>query len=218
MPRIYKSKATNWSSKALQDALSERKAVGTSIRKLEKKFNVPKTTIMRHLKPIPLQQRGRKTVFSKEEEEELRDCIVDLASLGFGLRLVDIGELVESYVKSSNHEQGKKVFNYKKRSGYPGPDWLNSFMRRHNLSLKEATKLCRARYNATKNPFIINNFYDMLEQIVKDLGLENKPHLIWNCDESGLPYDPKRCRIVSKVGQKTLQVCERVEVFSILNI
>ena len=33
-----------------------------------------------------------------------------------------------------------------------------------NLSLKQATKLCRACQNVTKNPFIINNWYDLLEK------------------------------------------------------
>ena len=34
------------------------------------------------------------------------------------------------------------------------------------LSLKEAAKLSTARYNATKNPVIINYYYDLLEKTV----------------------------------------------------
>ena len=141
---------------------------------------------MRHLKPNPVQKRGRKTVFTKTEEEDLRDCIKELASLGFGLRLVDIGELVERYVKTTNNPRASKVFHYKKRIGHPGHDWLDQFLKRYRLSLTEATKLCNARYNATTNPFIIYHFFDTLEKVINDLGFKDKPHLIWNCDESGL--------------------------------
>ena len=98
------------------------------------------------------------------------------------------------------------MFHYGGRRGFPGPDWIHAFMDQHNLSLKEATKLSRARYNATKNPFVVNNFYDLVEQKIKELGLEDRPDLIWNMDESGLPHEPKKCKVVSERGQKTLQV------------
>ena len=83
---------------------------------------------------------------------------------------------------------------------------MAAFIKSQHLSLKEATKLCAPRYNATKNPFIVYHYYDSLESIIRDLKLENRPDLIWNTDESGLPHEPKKCRIVSLKGQKTLQV------------
>ena len=45
----------------------------------------------------------------------------------------DIAELVESYVLHNDHERGKKILKYKKRPGYPGPDWLTSFNKKNNL-------------------------------------------------------------------------------------
>ena len=100
----------------------------------------------------------------------------------------------------------QKTFHYKGRAGHPGSDWRETFLKRHNLSLKEATKLSSCRYNATKNPFIVNHYFDILEKTIKDLGIEGRPDLIWNVDESGLPHDPQKCRVISAKGQKTLQV------------
>ena len=60
-----------------------------------------------------------------------------MAKLGFALSIFDIGKL------------------YWERKRHPKPDWINSFMKRNNLSLKEATKLTIACYNATKNLFVI---------------------------------------------------------------
>ena len=51
---------------------------------------------------------------------------------------------MESYLQHNNHEEWKKVLKLKGRPGYPGPDWLKSFMDKNSLSLKEATKLSRA--------------------------------------------------------------------------
>ena len=79
-------------------------------------------------------------------------------------------------------------------------------MTRNRLFLKEATKLSQVRHNATRNPFIINHFYDILGKVLVDLGISDRPDLIWNADESGLPYEPKKCRVISGKGQKTLQI------------
>ena len=136
-----------------------------------------------------------------------------MAELGFALSISDIGELVESFVLHNGMENTKARLKYGGGKGHPGPDWLKLFMKRNNLSLKEATKLCVARYNATKNPFIVYHFYDILEQTINDLGIENRPDLLWNCDESGLPHEPKKCKVVSEKGQNTLQVSQRTYTF-----
>ena len=212
MPRNY-IKKTNviWTEKGLKDALTEREAAGTSFRKLSKKYNIPLGTLHRQLavrnKGLSgREHRGRKSVFSIQEEDQLKRCIVDMAALGFAPTLREVGDLVHSYVEFNEIERARKVFRHKGKPGYPGPDWMDSFLTRNKLSLKEATKLCVSRHNATRNPFIVNHFYDLLEKTVKELNIEDRPDLIWNADESGLPYEPKRCRVVSGKGQKTLQI------------
>ena len=135
------------------------------------------------------------------------ETIDTLADLGFGMTKRDIGELVYSYVQATDHERAQKAFHFKGRRGYPGPDWIkDTLMKKGKLSAKQATTLSNARYAATKNPFIIYHFYDMLEKTIKSLGLEERPDLIWNCDESGMPHEPSKLKIVSKVGRKTLLV------------
>ena len=106
----------------------------------------------------------------------------------------------------NDHDRGKKILKHKGCPGYPGPDWLKDFIGRNKLSLKEATKLSVCRYNATKNPFIIYNYFDIVEETINKLGLADRPDLIWNCDESGMPSEPRKCRVVSAKGQKILQV------------
>ena len=84
MPRKYIRKPNViWTKKGLQDALAERSAAGTSFRKLSVKYNVPLGTMHRH---VGLQKRGlfgeqreRKTVFTAKQEQQLKECILDLA-------------------------------------------------------------------------------------------------------------------------------------------
>ena len=153
-----------------------------------------------------LSSRGFHSVFSESEALELKVCIVDLAKLGFAPAVNDVREIVTDYVNVNNHDWGKKIFKYKGEKGCAGPDWLNTFMKKQNLSLKNATKLCKARYNAEKNPFIVNHCFHVLEETIKKLGIENRPDLFWNSNESGLPSEPRKSKVISLKGQKTLQI------------
>ena len=47
-------------------------------------------------------------------------------------------------------------------------------MDKNSLSLKEGKKLSQAWYNATKNPFIIYNYFDLLEKTIHELDLQNR--------------------------------------------
>ena len=165
---------------------------------------------MRHTqhlqKGTTLGVRCRKSVFEQHEMEELKGCIVDLADLGFAPTISDIREIVRDYVEENSHARAKSVFKYKGVNGCPGPDWVSSFMKSQKMSLKEATKLCTARLNATKNPFIVYHWFDLLEKTIEELGIKDRPDLIWNSDESGLPHEPKKCKVVSAKGQKTVQI------------
>ena len=54
----------------------------TSIRKLAQEFNIPKSVLQRHIaaaeKGTLLKPKGRSAVFSNEEMNELKSCIVDI--------------------------------------------------------------------------------------------------------------------------------------------
>ena len=151
MLRNYrKIQTNNWSQKALQDAQLDRTENGTLFQKLSKKCNIPSSSLERHLravgKVVSSTDQGRKLVFSPDETQDLKQCIVVLASPGFGMWIKDVAQPVEPYVQH-DHEKGKKVLKFKRRPGYTGPDWLNSYMSKNSLSLKEATKCRHAQYN-----------------------------------------------------------------------
>ena len=214
MPRKYKLKNNKlWTNCGLARAIAERDATGTPMRKLSDKYNVPIATLHRYLnyqkegKTIPEKDvRGCKTVFTAEEERQLTNCITELARIGFAPSLNEIGDVVRSYVEYNDHERGKRSFHYKNVLVYPGPDWMRNFLKCNKLSLKQATKLSIVRHNATRNPFIVYHFYEIVAKALDDLEIGDRPDLIWNADETGLPHEPKKCNAVSQKGQKTLQI------------
>ena len=118
MPRKYKLKNNKlWTNRGLADAIAERDAAGTPMRKLSDKYNVPIATLHRYLnyqkegKTIPEKDvRGRKTVFTAEEERQLTNCIIELARIGFAPSLNEIGDVVRSYVNTMIMREVKKVF------------------------------------------------------------------------------------------------------------
>ena len=46
------------------------------------------------------------------------------------------------------------------------------------------------------------SLFDMLEDCLQSNGLPNKPAVIFNCDETGLPVDPKSQKFMDRVGCK----------------
>ena len=77
-------------------------------------------------------------------------------------------------------------------NGRPGRDWFQAYMKRNGLSLKKANMISAARKSATSNPFVIYDFFYQLEEIIKKQNLQASQ--IWNCDESGFPNDPHKCK------------------------
>ena len=90
------------------------------------------------------------------------------------------------------------------RENRPGKDWLRSFMERRNLSTKKANMISAARKSATSNPFIVNDFYDVIEKIIIDHKLN--PKQVWNCDESGFPTDPSKSKVISPRGEVAYKI------------
>ena len=91
MPQNYTRRSTkHWSQKVLEDALVERPEQNTPLRKLAKKCNIPKSSLAKHIKAVAIGKdltgQVYKPVFNEDETANLRECIVQLASLGFGMR------------------------------------------------------------------------------------------------------------------------------------
>ena len=197
MPRQYVKKMRKYNDADIERAL-DMIDNGTSIRKAGTMCGMSEHLLREKLKKREKGESlapcsGRKPAMSAELESNLAKCIEVLCNVGFSPTREEIKELVQNYLVQNTITVS--VF----KDSRPGNDWLKSFMLRNNLSLKKANMISSARKSVTANPFIIYDFYDLLEELVNTYKFSASQ--VWNCDESGFPTDPQRCKVVSVKGQ-----------------
>ncbi|KAJ8944679.1 hypothetical protein NQ318_015887 [Aromia moschata] len=131
MPRNYSRKTgiLSYSAEDLQNAIRAIKNDGKKIREAARTFNIPESTLRKYKsRPEDLHQSprlGRQPVFTKETENELREYILILAKLLFGLTPKRLKRLVFRYVEANNIRH-----NFNREKGLAGKDWLYGFLKR----------------------------------------------------------------------------------------
>jgi len=118
MPRNYnkKSDRCKWSEENLHEALKAMLQENIGKREAAKRFSVPATTLYRRFKALKTQVEvnltpklgNRKPVFSKEQEKELANYILDTERRLFGLTIYDVRKLARLQI--SNEKFYKTLF------------------------------------------------------------------------------------------------------------
>lgn len=119
-----------------------------------------------------------------------------MQSLGFGLTVTKIRQTAFRLAEASKQ---KHHFNINKSAA--GWNWWTNFKGRYGLALRQPENLSAARASVA-NKEIVSDFYEKLDQTLKECGLQNSPERLWNCDETGLMYVVKSNKIVTSVGKK----------------
>ena len=193
MASVYK---VDWDESNMNKALEEIRKGSLSFRKASLKYNIPVSTLSSRTKALNV-PTGRKQTLSSTTEDSIAKCLHVLCNCGFSPSVEEFLDLVQCHLNRSGITNAFK-------NNRPGRHWLSNFMERNNLSLKKANVISKARKAATSNPFIIYDFYDLLEDVVTSKALT--PCQIWNCDESGFPSDPASCRVVGTRGAVSYKV------------
>ena len=80
--------------------------------------------------------------------------------------------------------------------------WWAAFVGRHpELALRTPATLSLARATASDRN-VLDCYFEELESTFEENGLVDKPCLIFNMDETGMPLDPKPLKIVTWKGHK----------------
>ena len=79
-------------------------------------------------------------------------------------------------------------------------EFIKKFLDSHRLVLKKPSLLEQSRDSALRDPFLIYEFFDLLEKAVDSLGLRDKPAHIYNLDETSVFTDPTRHKVVAERG------------------
>lgn len=190
----------NWNENAMQQAITAIKEKKMGFLKASKEFQVPKTTLRRHV----LNQNkvakdgkihlGRTTDLPEILENQLVKHIFQMEARFFGLTIKHLKQLAFQIAVANNLQT-----RFNQANELAGNEWVKNFLRRHpeiSLRTPQPTSIARASgFNKTQ----INLFYDLLEKVI----LENQisPSRVFNMDESGLSVVHKVSKILAKKGK-----------------
>jgi len=180
-------------------------ATGVSIRSACREFQLAKSTVLLHKKAqSPLLDIGCRPYLPSSLAEEIAAIAKEAAQHGFGLSKKELLSFVGAVVQLRKND-ADKVGEYLRLhcrfvDDIPSHEWVEKFMKDHNLTLKKPSPLERCRVNSAADPFIVYEFYDLLKAEMERLDLTNKPSHIFNLDESCFVIDPTRGKVVAEVG------------------
>lgn len=182
-----------WDRVSMQKAAIAVIEDGLSIRKASERYGVPRSTLHDrctgkvdfHAMPGPAKY------LSIAEEEELAHFLLECADIGYGHSRKQVLAIVQ------------KIINDKGINTVITNGWWERFCKRNpQLTLRTTAPLSRARTLASDRTSI-DNYFDLLEETLKENGIFDNAAAIFNLDESGFPLAPKPPKLVSKKVQKT---------------
>jgi len=195
MPRNYvkKNSYKKYSETDFQLAIESIEKNEYSIRAASQKFTIPYTTLHLHINGVVVHKlAGRPTKFSQEEEDNLEQAAILLQVVSFfylktvtvfsqnwgvPLTIAEFLNISKQYAISLNKI---RLFS----SDGPTYEWFYSFLHRHkNLSLKKSKPLEKKRAALTSQQ--VDDWFVLLDKVISENDLANRPAQIFNADESG---------------------------------
>ena len=114
------------------------------------------------------------------EEKELSEYLITSAKVGFGKTRRQIKDIAESVAKEKGMLKGERISN----------GWWRRFLERNpTISLRSGDSTAQVRMQAI-NRENVEQYHNLLKDVLDEFDLENHPEQIYNIDESGIPLDP----------------------------
>lgn len=215
MPWAYKRKKVVQSVEDKEKMVNCLKRIqedhGISIREACREFDLPLTTVRRHLKAdilnLTLLPPGGVPSLPLDVQIDIAAIAKMSARHGFGLLFVELKNFIGDFVAANWNSDGDIGRYLRCHCQFvdrtPSNHWVTIFMKQHHLSLVVPSPIERKRKEAASDPFLIYEFYDLVESEIERLQLLDKPSHINNVDESAFCTDPKRGKVVSEKGVST---------------
>ena len=191
--RQYDGKLLDFAYQAvIEDKISENRA---AVR-----YGVPVTTLKDMISGrISLSTRsgGQYPLLSKSEEKDIVDHLQYMASVGYGYSRMALRHIATDVAIYLDKKETNDLLS---------DNWVTNFLKRWptlKLCKPRSLEWIRAR-NA--NPQIIDKYYNDLENTLTEHNLREKPHLIYNIDETGVTTEHKPTRMIAEVSFKPQSV------------
>lgn len=191
----------------MRDALTAVER-GETLSQASRLFGVPRQTLVDYHRKITASgdnvvrvkkcHEGRDTVFSAGEEAELKTRIIRRQKVGFPVTQLDVRKIAFQVAESAGkaHRFGEGA----KETGMAGKKWMTAFKHRHpEIALRTTETLSYGR-GACLNRQRTDEFYDLLEEKVKELGVG--PSAVYNMDETGTQMCTRATRVLAERGSR----------------
>ena len=181
-----------------QDSMAEAYRLwkaGTSVYKAAKLTGVPKQTLRDRTcgKIAPsISSSGPSAIFTKSEDESLTKHIISVAMSGYGYTRFDLRCIATDLAVYLNKRASSE--------NVLSEHWLYGFLSRNpTLKVTQPKPLAMARANnATKEK--IAAYFQELKKILVKYNLMDKPHRIFNIDETNLSPEHKPPSVIGPRG------------------
>ncbi len=175
---------------AVRDVISG----ANTLRRAALEYGVPRSTLSDRVtgKVCPGAVSGAPRYLDDDEEEELVEFLIGCAEVGYPKSVREVRAYVDSMLADKYHVDSFHVSH----------GWWERFRQRHKqLSLRMGESLSHKRAIAM-SPEVFDKYFDLLEETLQANKLNDKPALIFNCDESGVPLSHRPGKRVAARGQK----------------
>jgi len=184
---------TEYSAATLSKVVIHVKRHDLSARKVSQKYGIPLGTINNRVSGGHGSRVGAPTRLSAATESRLVETITTLATWKVPLGHLDVRLLVKDYLDRSGVSDARFADNC------PGPDWMNNFVKRHNLTAWLAYNVKPTHAETTTD--IVKQYFDELEKSTANIPQSH----IYNYDETNITDDPRSKTIICKRGLKRVE-------------
>ena len=187
-PLLYKQWTPGRMNSALKAVIEEHESVCTAAQK----FNVPKNTLGDRVsgRGLPRATSGPDIYLSMKEEEELVWFLCRSPAIGHGCTQQEVCAIVGRVLASRG--SNKEVFS----------GWWASFVSRHPEIVLCTPATLSLSHAVASDRCALDSYYDELESTLVENGLSENPCLIFKMDETEIPLDSFKPKIVTFRGHK----------------
>lgn len=173
----------NYTEQDLADAVQAVRVGRMSQLRASERWKIPRGTLQNRLFERHEGRVGHPTVLSQQEETLIAETINQIANWGFPVTVSDTREIVQKYVT----KQGRNVLGWP--NNRPGPDFIEKFIARNNISIRLASNIKRARASVGRAD--IMEFFNNIKHVLESVSAKQ----VFNYDETNFTDDPgaKKC-------------------------
>ena len=164
----------------MEQAIQDVTNGALGVRRAALEYQVPHSTLSDRVtgRVCPGAAPGPPKYLCAEEEEELVKWITGCAEVGYAKSVREIRAVVGAIVSNKLGLDSPIVVSH---------GWWDHFRQRHPHLVLRAGEGIAFKRLAAMNKEIIDHYYNLLEETMRDNNLLNVPHLIFNADETGMP-------------------------------